>query len=97
MEASCGVDEEKRQISVIIRASGDLISVNITNYYQDPLRFEDGLPVTTRSDPQDFHGYGMKSMRSIAKKYGGEVKVKAEGGVFVLTVWLVNCGARWEQ
>ena len=97
VEASCKVEEEKRQISVIIRTSGDLISINITNYYQGRLRFEAGLPATTRSEPRDLHGYGMKSMRTIARKYGGEMKVKAEDGIFVLTVWLVNSGARQGQ
>ena len=47
-------------------------------------------PVTTRPDVEDFHGYGMKSMRAIARKYGGRLKAKAEDGVFNLTVWLVN-------
>ena len=97
VEASCGVEEDRRQISVIIRTSGDLISINITNYYRGALRFEDGLPVTTRPDPRDLHGYGMKSMRTIARKYGGELRVKAGDGVFVLTVWLVNSGARQDQ
>ena len=55
------------------------------------------LPVTAHPDPQDLHGYGMTSMRTIAGKYGGEIKVKAEDGVFLLTVWLVNSGARQEQ
>lgn len=97
VEASCGVEEDKRQISIIIRTSGDLISINVTNYYQGELRFEEGLPATTHSEPQAFHGYGMKSMRTIARKYGGEVKVKAEDGVFVLMVWLVDSGARRDQ
>lgn len=97
IEASCEVEEEKRQISIIIRASGDLISINITNYYRGELRFDEGLPATTHSDPRDFHGYGMKSMRTIARKYGGEINVKAADGVFVLTVWLVNSGTQQEQ
>lgn len=97
VEASCKVEEEKRQISVIIRTSGELISINVTNYYQGQLYFEEGLPVTMHPDPRDFHGYGMKSMRTIARKYGGEIKVKAEDGIFVLSVWLVNSGARREQ
>lgn len=94
VEASYALEEEKRQISVIIRRSGELISINVTNYYQGELRFEEGLPVTTCSDSLDLHGYGMKSMRAIAKKYGGEMTVKVEDGVFVLTIWLVNNGAR---
>lgn len=90
IEASCEVAEEKRQISIIIQSSGELISINVTNYYQGRLHFEDGLPVTAHPGSQDFHGYGMKSMRTIAKRHGGEIKVKAEDGVFVLTIWLIN-------
>lgn len=97
VEASCEVEEDKRQISVIVQTSGDLISINITNYYRGQLRFEAGLPVTTHPEPGDFHGYGMKSMRTIARKYGGELKVKAEEGIFVLTVWLMNGGAQQGQ
>ena len=44
----------------------------------------------TRPDPEDFHGYGLKSMRAIARKYGGRLKVKAEDRVFSLTIWLVD-------
>lgn len=93
VEASRELEEEKRQISVIIQNSGDIVSINVTNYYRGELYFDDGLPVTTHFDPEMFHGYGMKSMRAIARKYGGELKVKAEDGVFILTVWLVNGGA----
>ena len=97
VEATRMLEEEKRQISVIIRSSGDIVSINVTNYYQGGLNFEDGLPVTTRPDSQDFHGYGMKSMRTIAQKYGGEVTVKAEVGIFRLTIWLVAGGVRRGQ
>lgn len=90
VEASRNLEEAKRQISIIVKRSGDLVSISVTNYYQGELRFEDDLPVTTRPDPEDFHGYGLKSMRAIARKYGGRLKVKAEDGVFSLTIWLVD-------
>lgn len=96
-EAVRTLEEAKRQISVIVRSAGDIVSINVTNYYQGELCFEDGLPVTTHSDPQQFHGYGMKSMRAIAQKYGGELTVKAEDGVFRLTIWLVSTEARQAQ
>lgn len=90
VKASCEVEEAKRQISLIIQHSGDLVSVSMTNYYRGELHFEEELPMTTNLDPQNLHGYGMKSMRSIVKKYGGELKVKAENGIFTLTAWLMN-------
>lgn len=90
VEAARGVEEEKRQISVIVKCSGDLVSISVTNYYRGEIRFEEELPVTTSLDMPDFHGYGMKSMRAIAQKYGGKLKVKAEDGVFSLTIWLIR-------
>ena len=72
VEAARRVEEEKRQISMIIRNSGDLVSISVTNYYQGQLHFEEDLPVTTQPDTEDFHGYGMKSMQAIAGKYGGK-------------------------
>lgn len=89
-EASRAVSEDRRQISMIIKNSGGLVSINVTNYYGGELQMEEGLPVTTRPDPEGYHGYGIKSMQAIAKKYGGGVKVTAEDGVFQLTIWLLN-------
>lgn len=89
-EASRGVSEDKRQISMIIKQSGGLVSINVTNYYRGELQMEEGLPVTTRPDPENYHGYGMKSMQAIAKKYGGGVKAAAQDGVFQLTIWLLD-------
>lgn len=66
------MEEEKRQISMIIRNSGDLVSISVTNYYQGQLHFEEDLPVTTQPDAEDFHGYGMKSMQAIAQKWKAE-------------------------
>lgn len=94
MEAARRVEEAKRQVSILVRSSGDLVSISVTNYYQGELEFEDDLPVTTRPDAEDFHGYGIKSMRAIARKYGGRLKIKTEDGVFNLTIWLVNSRSR---
>ena len=90
VDACRRLEEKKRQISMIIRHSGDLVSISVTNYYQGQLRFEEDLPVTSQPDAEDFHGYGMKSMQAIAQKYGGKLKVKAEDGVFNLTIWLID-------
>lgn len=90
VEAARRVEEEKRQISMIIRNSGDLVSISVTNYYHGQLHFEEELPVTTQPNAEEFHGYGMKSMQAIAEKYGGKLKVKAENGVFKLTIWLID-------
>ena len=34
VEASRNLEEAKRQISIIVKRSGDLVSISVTNYYQ---------------------------------------------------------------
>lgn len=91
------LEEDKRQVSVIVRGSGDIVSINVTNFYQGELAFEDGLPRTTHTDSPCLHGYGMKSMRAVAQKYGGGLTAKAENGIFELTIWLVNKAMAGEE
>lgn len=92
-EAVSALEEEKRQVSMIIRTGGDIVSISVTNFYKGELHFEDGLPLTTHANSEDLHGYGMKSIRAIARKYGGDVSIKAENNVFELNIWLVNDGS----
>lgn len=61
--------------------------LQVENFYEGDLRFVDGLPVTTKGDP-NYHGFGLKSIRSTAEKYGGTVSVQAEDGLFLLRVAL---------
>ena len=53
------------------------------NYCEGSLNFSEGLPVTTKED-RNFHGYGLKSIRYVAKKYGGTVTARMEKQWFVL-------------
>lgn len=44
-----------------------------------------GLPATSKPD-KAYHGYGLKSIRYVAEKYGGVFSYKAEGGIFRASV-----------
>ena len=85
IEAVKDLPVEKRTISLSIREVRGFLSVNIHNLYEGSLAFENGLPVTTKADAVN-HGYGMKSVRMICLKYGGEMTVKADGGAFNLNL-----------
>lgn len=80
--------EEKRQISMILKKAGDLVSINITNYFDGGIKFEDGIPLTTKSDEPGYHGYGVKSIRMVAQKYNGDVSITTEGELFELNIRL---------
>ena len=81
-----------RVISLDVHTTGKLLSVHLENYFSGAIRFAGGLPETTKSDKR-FHGFGMKSVRMIAEKYGGNVTVRTDGGLFLLDI-LVPVPAR---
>ena len=84
VEAVSGIADPDRRIARLkITCSGRLISVHIENCCDAAPEFEDGLPKTTKGDER-WHGYGMRSMRLIAEKYGGGLSVSVEDGMFNL-------------
>ena len=81
-------DENKRCIAVNIREAAGWISVTVENYFTGELSFsEDGLPLTRKAKKSE-HGFGLKSVRHIAEKYGGNVSVETEGDIFRISVLL---------
>lgn len=85
-------ETEKRQIDVMIYRKQNFMVVNILNPLAESLTYRDGLPVTTKKD-SDFHGYGLRSMRQILKKYNGFLNVSEEDGCFSLKM-LIPIGIR---
>jgi signal transduction histidine kinase len=76
---------EKRTIDVTIYQRRGLLSVSVTNPLEEELVIEDGIPRSTK--PQDgYHGFGVKSMRSTVRKYGGELTVDTRDGCFALNM-----------
>jgi hypothetical protein len=79
-------EETRRCISLNVKTVGKMLSVHIENFYDGEIRLENGLPVTDKG--KDYHGFGMKSMRAIAEKYGGGMNVIAKNGKFCLDIVL---------
>lgn len=81
-------DENQRYIGLSVYSRGKLVSVNLNNYFSDELNLdEEGFPVTTKKNKDD-HGFGLKSIRMIAERYGGDVSVSLEGNIFNLNIIL---------
>ncbi len=79
----------RRVIDLVVKQKGDLLLVQEENYFDGELEFSDGLPVTTKGD-RDHHGFGMRSLRLIARKYGGELSAFVKGDVFHLNIIFGN-------
>ena len=62
----------KRLIHLSVAKQKHFLRIRCENYCEESLQFENGIPVTTKKDRR-FHGFGMKSIKSTAAKYGGSV------------------------
>lgn len=76
---------EKRIISLNISGKNEFLSIEIDNYCEENLKFQNGLPVTTKHETA-YHGFGMKSIRYIAEKYGGVMCAEMEACTFTLRI-----------
>lgn len=88
IEAVSRLEKEKRIITLTATERGGVICIREDNWYDGNLRFSDGLPATTKTDEPGYHGYGVKSIRHIAEKYGGSLNIDTEGNIFRLLVIL---------
>lgn len=78
-------DQEKRLISLAVHAKDHFLHVSQENYYSGELVMERGLPMTTKQDKR-FHGFGMQSIRMLTEKYGGDLRLRASGGMYRLSI-----------
>lgn len=76
-------DKERRQIDVLIYRQQQFLAMEITNPMEGKLDYEDDLPVTTKGSRR-VHGFGLKSIRYMLKKYNGFFTIKEDGTCFSL-------------
>ena len=80
-------DPERRIISLTVGTTGDLLTIESQNFYVDEIHFQEGLPETNKAD-KDYHGFGMRSIRLLTEKYGGDLQISASDGIFTLSILL---------
>ena len=81
-------DPERRTITLSVRRAGGMVAVGVENYFATAPRFSaDGLPQTSKSDSAN-HGFGTRSMRAIAQRYGGSLHAGTQDEIFYLNVLL---------
>lgn len=79
-------DKEKRVISVKIAEVNSFVSAVVENWYGEAIEFDgNGLPKTNKGN-QSYHGFGMKSIRAIVKKYGGHMTIETANQIFSLAL-----------
>ncbi|MFA5289515.1 MAG: GHKL domain-containing protein [Candidatus Izemoplasmatales bacterium] len=78
-------DVEKRLIKIAIYRQNELLLIRIENFYLNPLQIYYGNFMTTKQDTR-YHGYGLKSIKSIVEKYDGSVSIKTDNNWFRLVI-----------
>ncbi len=76
---------EKRYMMLKAAQREDWVILVIENYSESEVKFENGLPVTTKEDTSS-HGFGLRSIEEIAESHGGGISVETEDQAFRLTV-----------
>lgn len=85
MEAVRQEEKRKKIIKLMVSSKENFLAIAEDNYCSKALTFKNGIPVSTKGDPSR-HGYGLKSIRYIAEKYGGELQITLEDSIFHLYI-----------
>lgn len=78
-------DKAQRVIQVAVYTERDLLMIRVRNYSQGKVALVDGLPATSKEDKQN-HGIGLRSIRSTAEKYGGDIAIQSTEHIFSLQI-----------
>lgn len=78
-------DTSRRIIKLAVHAQNRFLVIRVENYCEEELKMEDMLPATIKKN-KDYHGFGLKSIRSTAERYGGSMTIHLENHWFHLRI-----------
>lgn len=78
-------DKQKRVIQVAAYEEQGMLLIRFRNYCENAPQIVDGLPVTSKGDT-NYHGFGLKSIRHTAERYGGGIAIQTGSNFFSLQV-----------
>lgn len=77
--------ESGRSVGIELKTVNSFLIVNVFNPFAGEIKMVNGFPQTTKTDA-NYHGYGLKSIDYLVKKYGGEMTVNVKEQLFTLTM-----------
>ena len=83
------VEKEKRELSLTIILSGEILSAEIVNTIDRPVLITNETIATTKNEKSK-HGIGLKNIKTTVEKYDGEVHMDASNNKFKLVLILCN-------
>jgi sensor histidine kinase regulating citrate/malate metabolism len=89
------IPEESRFISLTVKAFNDFVHIHSENSYLGDKRGKQDELNTSKKD-RIYHGFGIKSMKSIVSKYNGQFDVLIADDMFQVDILLPKKGAKHE-
>lgn len=77
------------RIKIVIDELGDYLVIKVTNSENEQVLIDENDPQTTKSD-KEMHGIGIKSIRTIVRKYNGMIKFYENDNEFNCHIMLTN-------
>lgn len=87
LEAVQKLPEGRRSVTLVVKNIPGFVSVHIENEFAGELKFKGGLPQTSKAD-KTIHGFGMKSISMLVKKYKGTLSIDTADNVFSVDILL---------
>ncbi|HAB93820.1 MAG TPA: ATP-binding protein [Lachnospiraceae bacterium] len=78
--------QENRHIRLYVSTQKGFLKILAQNTFNGNISFEEGIPKTSKNYEIGYHGFGVRSIRATAEKYGGSAMMKIEDGWFQVHV-----------
>lgn len=84
-----GCDMSAPKIELVIKNKKSFIYITVKNKINKSV-LKGNPNLVTKKEDKSSHGFGIKSIKNIAKKYDGSVEFSENNGCFIVEVWLKN-------
>ena len=82
-----GCDMSEPKIDLTVKSQKSFIYINVKNKISTSV-LNDNPNLVTKKEDKSSHGFGIKSIKNIAKKYDGGAEFSEQNGYFIAEVWL---------
>ncbi len=79
-------EKEKRVINLTLTKQEHMLLLQCSNYTNNKIFLNNDGLIKTSKENKTFHGYGLKSINTIVKKYKGHMSIYPENNIFTLTI-----------